>query len=106
LTLNAGQSATIQGNLIGTNAAGTAAVGNGSTGVRVVGGAGTPTTIGGTAAGARNVISGNGEGVGIGAGSGAVVAGNYIGTDAAGTGDVGNAGYGVSVTSSGNTIGG
>src|SRR5437763_7447727 len=56
----------IQGNLIGTNAAGTAALPNGNAGIVLGGslGALTNNTIGGTTAAARNVISGN-TGVGI-----------------------------------------
>jgi len=84
----------IQGNYIGTNAAGTAAVPNaanaGGGGIRVVA---PSTTVGGTAAGARNVISGNFEdGVEIPRPdmSGNVVLGNYIGTDATGNAELGN----------------
>src|SRR5262249_56152339 len=52
----------VAGNTIGTNAAGTAALGNGQ-GVRIALGA-SFNQIGGTAAGARNLISANrGEGV-------------------------------------------
>ena len=49
----------VEGNLIGTNAAGTAAVGNGDSGVLIDGGSAN-NTIGGTAIGAGNMISGNG----------------------------------------------
>ena len=49
----------VEGNYIGTNAAGTAALGNATDGVQVSSGA-TGNTIGGTANGAANVISGNG----------------------------------------------
>ena len=48
----------VAGNLIGTNAAGTAALGNGDDGVLIEAGA-TAITIGGTTASARNIISGN-----------------------------------------------
>lgn len=77
--------AVIQGNLIGNDATGTTALPNGGSGIDIVGSAGN--SIGGTTASARNVISGNAqEGVmivGTGA-TGNTVAGNYIGTDAAG----------------------
>lgn len=53
-------------------------------------------TIGGTVAGARNVISANqGDGVFI---SGSQVQGNYVGTDASGTTDLGNSFDGVTVS--------
>src|SRR2546426_7215505 len=50
----------IQGNLIGTNAAGTAAIANVQGGIVVASGSHN-NTIGGTTAAARNVISGNGS---------------------------------------------
>jgi hypothetical protein len=96
----------IQGNFVGTNAAGTAALGN-DVGI-IIGGfiAGdlvlaTDNTVGGTVAGARNVISGNkGNGLMfINNGSRRNVAiGNFIGTNAAGTAALGNEGSGVVVT--------
>jgi CSLREA domain-containing protein len=80
----------IQGNYIGTNAAGTAAIGN-TGGMLLVSAGGN--TIGGTTAGARNVVSGNSQwGIGI-ENAGAtnnVVQGNFIGTDATGTLALGN----------------
>ena len=100
------QSATgnlVQGNLIGTDASGTADLGN-RIGVRVDG---TGNTIGGTVAGARNVISGN-DTSGVEIRTGNVVQGNFIGTDAAGTNPLGNAVHGVFVPAItfGNAIGG
>ncbi|MEM1083087.1 MAG: hypothetical protein AAGI48_03125 [Verrucomicrobiota bacterium] len=96
----------VQGNLIGTNAAGTAGLGNVDDGVSVGSGS---NTIGGTAAGARNVISGNGD-AGIlleSPTTGNVVEGNYIGANAAGTGPVSNIGSGIFILQSdANTIGG
>jgi CSLREA domain-containing protein len=87
----------IQGNYIGTNAAGTAAIGNGRgtlfDGVGVIAG-GEGTMIGGAAPGAGNVISGN-SGHGLRAGVGSVVQGNFIGTNAAGTARLGNTGDGI-----------
>jgi hypothetical protein len=102
----------VQGNLIGTDANGTAALGNGADGIMIAGGAGN-NTIGGTVAGAKNVLSGNtGSGISIipilGIGSSEnVVQGNFIGTDVSGTLDLGNAGNGVHVIDgANNTIGG
>lgn len=84
----------IEGNYIGTNAAGSAALGNGPSGfqngngVQISG----PFLVGGASAAARNVISGNANaGVAVANGtSGAVVEGNYIGVNAAGTAALGN----------------
>ena len=98
---------TIQGNYVGLNAAGTAAIGNSQEGINLLNTT-TGTTIGGTMAGAGNVVSGNaGEGILIGGSStGTVVQGNYIGTDAAGTADVGNASSGINISADGITVGG
>ncbi len=97
----------VAGNEIGTNAAGTISLGNLGEGVFLVGGA-TGNTIGGTAAGARNVISGNGDhGVVIGEASSNLVEGNYIGTDVKGSNPLGNPiGVFISSNSMSNTIGG
>jgi hypothetical protein len=99
----------IEGNFIGTNASGSAAPGNGDDGVDVFGA--DDNTIGGTAAGARNVISGNGgDGVQIIGGllaTGNEVLGNFIGTNATGNAALGNSGEGVEISQAeGNTIGG
>ncbi len=89
----------IRGNYIGLNAAGSAAVANGYSGVGIYY---EPcnTIIGGTNAGARNVISGNmSHGIYL-AGtnsSGTVIQGNYIGTDATGTQPVANGIEGIGV---------
>jgi hypothetical protein len=91
----------IQGNYIGTNAAGTAALGNGSNGIRIV----TNTTIGGTAPGAGNLISGNGL-AGIGMGAGNVVQGNFIGTDVSGMNAISNGESGIETSNPNNLIGG
>ncbi len=88
---------TIQGNLVGLDAAGETAVPNAWVGIEV-----TQTrflTIGGTTASARNVISATDNGsfeqsrAGIQVGQGSLysqIMGNYIGTDAAGASAVGN----------------
>ena len=96
---------TIQGNIIGLNAAGTAKIQNDPGGIILFGGSGH--TIGGTTAGARNVISGNG-------GAGILilavqtqVQGNYFGTNAAGTAALGNGASGILINGGdNNTIGG
>jgi parallel beta-helix repeat protein len=99
----------VSGNYIGTNAAGSAALANTSCGVMIGAGA-KNNVIGGESSGERNVISGNGT-VGVcimDSGTDAnIVRGNYIGTDAAGTGDLHNGESGVSVSdgAKGNDIG-
>jgi titin len=104
----------VQGNLMGTNAAGTKGLGNGTDGVYVADGAsdaliGGLTTTPGTGAG--NVMADNAHfGVHITGGgtTGVVVEGNIIGLNAAGTAKLGNAYDGVliDVGASKNTIGG
>jgi hypothetical protein len=97
----AGGANRIQGNYIGTDVTGTAPVPNGSDGVLI----GSTATVGGTAPGAGNLISGNsGDGVGI-FGADSLVQGNFIGTDATGTAALGNR-TGVSITGSRNMVGG
>jgi hypothetical protein len=114
----AGASATwVAGNLIGTDPSGQSPLGNG---IGVLASGGAATTIGGTASGAGNVISGNttaGIELSGGTASGTEIAGNMIGTNRAGTGAVTrtgesdpqdalqNAGI-VIIGSQGNTIGG
>ena len=98
----------ISGNYIGTNPAGTAAIANGWPGVEIFGSA-TANTIGGTAPGAGNVISGNGvRGVTITGANSNVFTGNFIGLNAAGTAALPNAGPGLQIFggAQGNTIGG
>ncbi|MBW3543568.1 MAG: DUF4347 domain-containing protein, partial [Planctomycetes bacterium] len=97
----------IEGNYIGTNAAGDAADGNGGRGIFIGAGA-DDTRIGGTTNGAGNVISGNlSDGIWIDGVTGITVVGNRIGTTAAGTAALANAGDGIDARNSTNvTIGG
>jgi hypothetical protein len=99
----------IQGNYIGADASGSSAVGNFS-GVELI--SASHTLIGGTTAGARNVISGN-RSAGVAVydswqSTGNLVQGNLIGTQADGAGRLGNAGNGVVFfnIASGNAVGG
>jgi hypothetical protein len=96
------------GNFIGTDKAGTADRGNANEGVLIENTAGN--TVGGTVAGARNVISANQWGIRL---DGATstdnrIEGNYIGTDSSGTKPLGNEidGIIISTNASNNTIGG
>ncbi len=94
----------ITGNYIGTNASGTAAASNGTDGIGV---ASAGHTIGGASAAERNLVSGNaGNGIcitGAAAGSNTVL-GNYIGTNAAGTGSIPNGADGLLINESPNNI--
>ncbi len=100
----------IAGNRIGTSADGNTALGNGRMGIFVLGG-GTGNRIGTNSDGfsdieERNLVSGNAEaGIYLG-GSGISVAGNYIGTNSAGTAALPN-GNGVRIErSDNNRVGG
>ncbi len=95
----------VQGNFIGTNSAGNAAVGNTASGILL---SSNSNTIGGTPAGARNIISGNNlDGIALVSASSDQVEGNFIGTDVSGTAGLGNGQSGVLINDSSNcTIGG
>ena len=95
----------IQGNLIGTDATGLKPLGNASGGVVISGPTGV--TIGGTAAGARNVISDNGGNGIYSTSPGILIQGNLIGTDVSGAKALGNTGSGIVANGpTGVTIGG
>ncbi|MBE7500480.1 MAG: right-handed parallel beta-helix repeat-containing protein [Verrucomicrobiales bacterium] len=102
VAINAG---VVEGNFIGTDHTGTAALGNGN-GVSL----GAGVRVGGNIAAARNLISGNlASGVAMfGGGSfGNVVQGNFIGTDVTGTLAIGNfIGVSAQQNPAGNAIGG
>ncbi len=105
----------LEGNDIGVDAGGTKPIRNAQNGVLLSDDAVKPdgagpsnTTIGGTTVPVRNVISANtGNGIDIKLGSNNSIEGNYIGTNAQGSGPLGNVGNGVVIVSgSGNVIGG
>jgi titin len=97
------------GNLVGVAPGGGSALGNTNAGIRIADGS-KNNVVGGTTAGAGNVISGNGGGMNInGAGTtGTVVAGNRIGTNPAGTASIPNRFFGIGIlgAATGTTIGG
>lgn len=102
----------VQGNLVGTDVSGTAAVPNCTqspgAGILING---SSNTVGGASSAARNIISGNSAGGGVlvqGGGSSAnSIQGNYIGTDITGTAALGNIKRGVMIDGgNNNTIAG
>ncbi len=107
--INANTDVKILNNFIGTNAAGTADLGNTLNGVKFSGaGSGYSLQVGSGLSNGRNVISGNNQS-GISASIGALtIVGNYIGTNLNGTVDVGNTLDGIELSDgvSSATIGG
>jgi titin len=97
----------IQGNWIGVGYNGTNALGNTNNGILINGG--TDNQIGGTNAGARNVLSGNGQsGLYLNTANATrnLIQGNYLGTDVSGSLAVSNLGDGITLSGApGNTIG-
>ena len=97
----------IEGNYIGTDITGEVAVGNGFAGITINNAP--ATMVGGTNAGARNVVSGNLDtGINLYAGTaGTTIQGNYVGTDATGDNAVTNWDSNIYLDGSGtNIIGG
>jgi len=100
----------VVGNFIGTDVSGGLSVENSASGV-ALGPGSHDNTIGGDAAGERNLISGNGFSGVVLVGSGTnsnTIQGNFIGTDITGTIDLGNGLVGVNLSggAAGNVIGG
>jgi CSLREA domain-containing protein len=96
----------IQGNYIGTDASGTVGLGN-NNGIYITGSS--SDTIGGTTSAERNVISGNTyDGICLSDVRDSFIQGNYIGTQASGTGAIPNGQHGIHLdtNSSRNMIGG
>jgi len=96
----------IRGNFIGTDAGGTAPLGNGGDGIYASPGGGN--IIGGAGSGEGNVISGNtGVGIHLEQSDNNIIRGNFIGTNAAGMSALPNEdGIHVDYLSDNNTIGG
>ena len=95
INITVGARNVIQGNFIGTDLTGTVDLGNSDNGVHIINAS--DNTIGGTAPGAGNVISGNNRsGIEIEYTSRRnLIQGNLIGTDVTGTVALGNSGAGV-----------
>jgi CSLREA domain-containing protein len=109
ISLSTSGTVTVLGNLIGTNAAGTATLGNIGWGIRINSGS---HIIGGTGPGEGNTIAGatsnatanTGYGIGIFNVGGATILGNRIGTDVTGNVALGNAAGGILINSTNGTI--
>jgi hypothetical protein len=106
----------VEGNFIGINPAGTAAMPNGNNGIQANA---TNIRVGGSTPAQRNVVSGNvqtgisfsassftGTTVLAASGSGAIVTGNYVGTNSAGTSAVSNGSNGVAISAANGRVGG
>ena len=102
----------VLGNYIGTDVAGTNAIGNGGSGFGIgIWSGANGNTIGGASPGAGNLISGHSGfsyGIAMGGVNGTVVQGNYIGTDFTGTNALANGFANVALWggSTGNLVGG
>src|SRR5215831_15815525 len=78
----------VEGNRIGTDASGAVALGNQTSGVLI--GHADGNSVGGTTAGARNIISGNINGVFLDSANNTVIQGNFVGTNTNGTAAIPN----------------
>jgi hypothetical protein len=101
----------IQGNFVGTDVTGTVALPNctanpGSNSVSAIQVVANIVTIGGTEAGAGNLISGNASGGLSLTGSGGLIFGNFVGTDISGSLALPNNGIGIFMASLGGKLGG
>lgn len=113
IRISSASNTTVTGNYIGVSASGTTAFASPQAGAGVlVIGNGTGNVIGGSAAGAGNVIAGtigtgtNGGGISLNTSGTVKVLGNLIGTNAAGTATLGNAGWGIRLNAGSHVIGG
>jgi trimeric autotransporter adhesin len=101
IEIDSGSNGTIiQGNFVGTNATGTAPLGNTFDGILL--GASSNATVGGTAIGAGNVVSGNLQnGLGLyTSGGNHTILGNIIGLNAQGTAAIANGQSGIAISQS------
>jgi CSLREA domain-containing protein len=98
-----GSGAKIEGNFIGTDPSGTQSQLGNNSGVTAFGGG--ANIIGGRDAVAHNLISGNVHGLTIASNTGNTIQGNLIGTDKAGTNNLGNSVTGITISSSNNIVG-
>ena len=103
---NSGAAATVQGNYIGTDVTGTRALGGAPAGINILS---NNNVIGGTVAGARNVISGNAIGIQVGTAFssspvGSVIQGNIIGLNALGNGPLPNTQQGIAIGGGVNSV--
>jgi parallel beta-helix repeat protein len=97
----------VQGNFVGVDTTGSKALGNGVNGISID--SSSSNVVGGSAAGARNIISGNsnhGVEIFIASAKANKIEGNYIGPDVTGQSALGNKLSGIHVLSAANIIGG
>ena len=97
-----GSNNVVQGNYIGTDSTGNAAIGIGLNGIEISGQGAANNLIGGTTPGARNVITGMARGIFIVADA-TTIQGNLIGTDVTGTKSL-QSGSGIVTFSATNTV--
>jgi VCBS repeat-containing protein/parallel beta-helix repeat protein len=104
ITVTGSAGTVIRGNRIGTNLAGTLAIGNGHGGIGVFGGA-VQTEIGGPWGGHRNLISGNSfDGILIDGANETRIRNNFIGTNSSGLTAIANGQEGIQVSNASGTI--
>ncbi len=104
IVVNTATANVIQGNYVGLTASGLTALANGISGVELFNS--TQTVVGGNGSTARNIVSGNvANGILVSGGTSNQVRGNYVGTDVSGSVAVPNGGNGLTIASSGNTVG-
>ncbi len=101
MILSSASGTIIQGNLIGTDISGTSAIGNSNAifSYQAI----ENSIIGGTIAGARNIISGNFRGIEI-KGDNNLIQGNYFGTDITGSKKLGNGGSNITIINGKNNL--
>ena len=108
ISVNFSSTNTFSGNLVGTNATGMAAVGNGGIGILLINGS-NDCVIGGSTQFERNIVANNGTGLGgnginVDGSANTIIRNNYVGIDITGTVAMGNAENGIAINAAPGTI--